>query len=86
MPVQYPNEIPSGVARKYERSRTRNASSSAPMTLSQVSYLMTLCEETGEVFDDSLTQAQATLLIQRLEDATARGPGHRPGRRAPAQR
>jgi hypothetical protein len=77
MSVQYPNEVTSGRARKYERNSMRNAPSSAPMTLSQASYLMTLCEETGEIFDDSLTHAQAKLLIRRLEDATARGPGPR---------
>jgi Protein of unknown function (DUF3072) len=75
MTVQYPNEVTSGLVHKYERNTTRNTRGLAPMTLSQASYLMTLCEETGEAFDDSLTQADATRLIRRLEDATARGPG-----------
>ncbi len=73
MPVQSPNELPSGVVRRYERSPDVNG----PMTLSQASYLMMLCEETGEVLDDSLTQAEAARLIARLEDETGRGMHHR---------
>jgi hypothetical protein len=42
------------------------------MTLSQASYLMMLCEETGELLDDSLTQAEAVDLIHELELATGR--------------
>jgi hypothetical protein len=44
----------------------------APMTLSQASYLMTLCQETNEVLDDSLSQAEAAELIYQLELATGR--------------
>ena len=74
MPVQYPNEITSQSAHKYERhSHTELAPDAAPMSLSQASYLMTLCEEAGEILDDSLSQTQAALLIQRLEDVTGRG-------------
>jgi hypothetical protein len=77
MPVQYPNEVPSGVARKYVRDEMRERDPSrAPMTLSQASYLMMLCEETGEVLDDSLTRAEAAKRIAELEDATGRGRGH----------
>jgi hypothetical protein len=46
------------------------------MTLAQASYLMTLCEETREVFDDSLTQAEGALRIAELEEATGRSRGH----------
>ena len=46
------------------------------MTLGQASYLMTLCEETGEILDDSLTRAEAAKLIAELEDVTGRGKGH----------
>jgi hypothetical protein len=35
---------------------------------------MTLCEETGEVLDDSLTRAEAAQLIKQLELATGRWP------------
>ena len=79
MRVQNPNELTNGVARKYDRrSHTELRQASAPMTLSQASYLMMLCEETNEVLDDSLTQAEAARLIARLEDVTGRGHGHRP--------
>jgi hypothetical protein len=33
---------------------------------------MTLCEETNEVLDDSLSQAEAAELIHQLEIATGR--------------
>lgn len=77
MGVHYPNEVTVNVG-KYVRDPLQLDPKRAPMTLSQASYLMTLCEETDEVLDDSLTQAQAAELIARLEDVTGRGPGHRP--------
>jgi hypothetical protein len=78
MGVHYPNEVTINVA-KYARDSLRELDPRrAPMTLAQASYLMMLCEETDEVLDDSLTQAQAVELIARLEDVTGRGPGHRP--------
>ncbi|RYZ04261.1 MAG: DUF3072 domain-containing protein [Myxococcales bacterium] len=52
----------------------------APMTLSQASYLMTLCEETNEVLDDSLSQAEAAELIYQLELATGRAEQSLPWR------
>lgn len=76
MSVQYPNEVTGGVIGYSRDSRSTAASGSAPMTLAQASYLMTLCEETGEVLDDSLTQAEAADLIAQLEDVTGRGRGH----------
>jgi hypothetical protein len=77
MSVQYPNEVVTGVTTTYRReTRSGTDPTRAPMTLAQASYLMTLCEETGEVLDDSLTQAQAAELIAQLEDVTGRGRGH----------
>jgi Protein of unknown function (DUF3072) len=74
MSVQYPNEV---VATKYVRDAVGGVDRNvAPMTLAQASYLMMLCEETGEAFDDSLTQAEAAQLIAQLQDATGRGHGH----------
>lgn len=73
MPVQNPNEVNGESVRKYERRGQHELSpESAPMSLSQASYLMTLCEETHEILDDSLSQAQAARLIERLEEATGR--------------
>lgn len=77
MSVEYPNEVLSGVVGRYSRdSRDGTDPRHSPMTLAQASYLMMLCEETGEVLDDSLTQTQAAELIARLEDETGRGRGH----------
>lgn len=76
MSVQYPNEVTGGLINYSRDSRSGADPSSAPMTLAQASYLMTLCEETGEVLDDSLTQTEAADLIAQLEDVTGRGHGH----------
>lgn len=73
MAVEYPNEVPGGFRGTWLRERY-GTSEDGPMTLSQASYLMTLCEETGSVLDDSLSRAQAAQLIQELERATGRGP------------
>jgi Protein of unknown function (DUF3072)/ATP dependent DNA ligase C terminal region len=42
-----------------------------PMTDAQRSYLRTLCEETGEEFDDRMTKAEASKRIDKLR---ARSP------------
>ncbi len=42
-----------------------------PMTGAQASYLRTLCEETGEPFEEGLTKAEASERIDRLK---ARSP------------
>ena len=39
-----------------------------PMTGAQASYLKTLCEETGEDFDEKLTKAQASERIDALSE------------------
>jgi hypothetical protein len=67
MTVSNPTELPTTY-----RGKPAPYGPHAPMTLSQASYLMTLCEETGDVLDDSLTQAEATDLIHQLELATGR--------------
>lgn len=67
MSVENPNELPVGY-----HGRTAAYGPHAPMTLSQASYLMTLCEETNEVLDDSLSQAEAAEMIHQLELATGR--------------
>lgn len=45
-----------------------------PMTGPQASYLETLCREAGEAFEPSLTKAQASELIERLQGQTGRAP------------
>jgi hypothetical protein len=42
-----------------------------PMTDAQRSYLETLCRETGEEFDDTLTKAEAS---KRIDELRARSP------------
>jgi len=43
-----------------------------PMTDAQRSYLETLCRETGEEFDESLTKADASKRIDELRERSPR--------------
>lgn len=43
-----------------------------PMTDAQRSYLETLCRETGEEFDESLSKADASKLIDELRERSPR--------------
>lgn len=43
-----------------------------PMTGAQASYLKTLCEETGEEFDETLSKAAASELIDALKQRSPR--------------
>jgi len=43
-----------------------------PMTAAQRSYLETLCRDTGEEFDDTLTKAEASKRIDELRDRSPR--------------
>ena len=43
-----------------------------PMTGAQASYLKTLCEETGEEFNENLTKAEASEMIDKLKDKSPR--------------
>ena len=46
-----------------------------PMTGAQASYLKTLCEETGEDFDENLTKADASKKIDELKSRSPRLKG-----------
>lgn len=46
-----------------------------PMTAAQRSYLETLCRETGEEFDESLSKAEASKRIDELRDRSPRLAG-----------
>ena len=46
-----------------------------PMTDAQRSYLETLCRETGEEFDDSLSKADASKRIDELRERSPRLAG-----------
>ena len=43
-----------------------------PMTGAQASYLRTLCEETGEAFDEGLSKAKASEMIDELKGRSPR--------------
>jgi Protein of unknown function (DUF3072) len=43
-----------------------------PMTDAQRSYLETLCRETGETFDDTLSKAEASKRIDELRERSPR--------------
>ncbi len=43
-----------------------------PMTGAQMSYLKTLCEETGTPFDETLDKADASILIDKLQGESDR--------------
>lgn len=43
-----------------------------PMTDAQRSYLETLCRETGEEFDETLSKAEASKRIDELRDRSPR--------------
>ncbi|MBP1806565.1 DUF3072 domain-containing protein [Rubellimicrobium aerolatum] len=43
-----------------------------PMTGAQASYLRTLCEETGEAFDEGLSKAAASERIDALKERSPR--------------
>lgn len=46
-----------------------------PMTGPQASYLQTLSREAGTEFDPDLTKAEASKLIDELQQRTGRGAG-----------
>ena len=46
------------------------------MTGPQASYLRTLCQEAGLPFNPSLTKADASKLIDELQQKTGRGRNH----------
>jgi hypothetical protein len=46
-----------------------------PMTAAQRSYLETLCRDVGETFDETLTKADASKLIDELRERSPRVSG-----------
>jgi hypothetical protein len=47
-----------------------------PMTAAQRSYLETLCRDTDETFEEGLTKAEASKLIDELRERSPRLAGH----------
>ena len=57
----------------HEKDRSDWVTGDEPMTGPQRSYLNTLAQEAGEQVPDDLTKAQASELIDRLQQQTGRG-------------
>lgn len=62
------NEAPSNAEKDPDTWTTGDE----PMTGAQGSYLQTLCEETGQDFDPSLTKAAASKMIDALQGKSKR--------------
>ncbi|MEU3624911.1 DUF3072 domain-containing protein [Amycolatopsis coloradensis] len=56
-----------------EKPREDWATGDEPMTGPQRSYLGTLAQEAGETVPENLTKAQASKLIDQLQNQTGRG-------------
>lgn len=67
---QAPRESPDETA---EKDPSQWVTGDEPMTGPQRSYLSTLAREAGEEIPDNLTKAQASELIERLQQQTGRG-------------
>lgn len=64
--AQAPQENP-------EKDQSQWVTGDEPMTGPQRSYLNTLAQEAGEQIPDNLTKAQASSLIDELQQLTGRG-------------
>lgn len=64
---------PDEVLRAVEKDPDDWVTGDETMTGPQASYLETLKREAGEDFDASLTKAEASVEIERLQSATGRG-------------
>jgi hypothetical protein len=68
MERQKPDQFDSALQRDPDEWKTGDE----PMTAAQRSYLETLCRETGEQFDDTLTKADASKRIDELRERSPR--------------
>lgn len=59
---------PSGLQRDPDDWKTGDE----PMTAAQRSYLETLCTDTGEAFDENLSKAEASKMIDELRGRSPR--------------
>ena len=60
-----------------EKDTSQWVTGDEPMTASQRSYLETLASDNGETFDDNLTKADASKLIDELRQRSPRLAGER---------
>jgi hypothetical protein len=72
---QQPNADDMDRQRSPEKDPSDWTTGDEPMTGPQASYLETLCREAGEEFDPSMTKADASRLIDDLQQRTGRGAG-----------
>lgn len=70
VPEQNPKTHPQGNAIKDPEDWVTK---DEPMTGAQASYVKTLCEEAGREFNAEMTKAEASKLIEELQQATGRG-------------
>ncbi|WP_063058641.1 DUF3072 domain-containing protein [Nocardia sienata] len=61
------------VQQQPEKDRDRWTTGDEPMTGPQESYLHTLAQEAGQQVPEGLTKAQASQLIDELQQRTGRG-------------
>jgi hypothetical protein len=66
-----PDNAPAGLQRDPDDWKTGDE----PMTAAQRSYLETLCNDTGETFDQNLTKAEASKRIDELRHHSPRLTG-----------
>ena len=71
-PIEHPKSEPVSNAQKDPDNWTTG---DEKMTGAQASYLKTLCEEAGtpDAYDESLTKADASKMIDELQAKTGRG-------------
>lgn len=69
-PEQQPEQAP---GQRPEKDPSDWATGDEPMTAPQRSYLETLCREAGRELDENLTKAEASRLIDELQQRTGRG-------------
>lgn len=67
MERQNPDQLDAALQRDPDEWKTGDE----PMTAAQRSYLETLCKETGEEFDETLTKADAS---KRIDELRGRSP------------
>jgi len=65
------NDTPTGLQRDPDEWKTGDE----PMTDAQRSYLETLCHDTGDTFDERLTKAEASKMIDVLRERSPRLSG-----------
>lgn len=69
------DDAPQAPPQNPEKDQSQWVTGDEPMTGPQRSYLNTLAQEAGEEIPDNLTKAQASSLIDQLQQRTGRGAG-----------